>query len=604
MVCAASRAIAAASSLITVFLTSLPATSRLAVGDTAMAEDVRLAGGGWALRTICVLGAAAMAAAAVYLFEPGLADLGFYVERGKYALAGYTLIYAALLVGFAATAGALRTGHALVDYALSFAAGPFALFALGFLFSALAVDAYVYRDPANYWVTLLAAPAALCFVAASLSEFAGRQAEASLAASGASRGALAGLLFVAFSFTAALAAVVIYINAGYLLFYLLQANLLDGSDIDLSRVGPALVTLLAQVVVERWQFVVIMGTVGALLIYGFTALSGMRDRASLGKRPALSSIDEAYVARCADALRAYADERGYAKNARRWLWLVALPSLLAPMMLASVVGFNLHNWVPRPYALEDLNVLGWHVYERTIGASAIAILSAGILWGVLPNAIIARLWRGYSEMAGWSGFATGQVTPEPYLRMAVSSGALSPEQPFEPGYFLHRLNTRHEPYFLFPAVLMSLAAGIAWHHDMSRYHVLTGKYVEVMSYWTLERQRYPYNAVRGIELECLIDDGRLVASYEIMLPDGYSVDLFDKKSFADHVNDLARVDALVPASVPRTFATRKGQSAFDPICVEALAAALPEEDAGRLRAVFRTEAWHRARWRERIGVAK
>ena len=151
---------------------------------------------------------------------------------------------------------------------------------------------------------------------------------------------------------------------------------------------------------------------------------------------------------------------------------------------------------------------------------------------------------------------------------------------------------------------MSLAAGIAWHHDMSRYHVLTDTYVEVMSYWTLERQRYPYTAVRGVELECLIDDGRPVASYEIMLPDGFSADLFEKKSFADHVSDLVRVDTLVPASVPRTFAMREGVSAFDPICVEVLVAASPEEDAGRLRAIFRTEAWHRARWRERIGVAK
>jgi len=568
-----------------------------------MAGDARPAGGGWTLRAICLLGAAAMAAAGVFLFEPAPADLGVYVERGKYALAGYTLIYAALLVTFAATVGVLRTGNALADYALSFAAGPIALFALGFLFLALAVDAYFYRDPANMWVAMFAIPAALCFIAMSLSEFADKQAETDGGGNDA-RGVLAGLVTVTFYFVFALAAVVIYINAGYLLFYLLQANLLDGSDIELSRIGPAVITLLAQVAVERWQFVVIMGTAGALLIYGFTALAGMLGRSRQRHKPELSSADEAYVARCADELRAYADGRGYARHARTWLWFVALPSLLAPMMLASVVGFNLHNWVPRPYALEELRVLGWHVYERTMGASAIVMMFAGILWGVLPNAIISRLWRGYSEMAGWSGFATGQAAPEPYLRLAVSRGAVSPEQRFDPGHFLHRLNTMFEPYFLFPAVLMSLAAGIAWHHDMSRYHVLTDRYVEVMSYWTLERQRYLYSEVRGVELECLIDDGKPVASYEIMLPNGFSADLFNKKNFADHVDDLARVDALVPASVPRMFATREGQSAYDPVCVEALVAGLPEEDAGRLRGVLRTETWHRTRWRERIGVAK
>lgn len=560
---------------------------------------------GWMLRAICLLGAAAMAAVGAFLFEPALVDLGLYLERGKYALAGYTLIYGALLVAFAATAGAVRTRNVLANYSISLVTGPVALFALGFLFAALAADAFFYRDPPNLWVALLAAPAVLCFVAASLSQFVDGPQTSS--GTGRSTGTLARIVVVTFYFVLALAAAVAYVNIGYLLFYLLQANLLDGNDIDVGRIGPALVTVLHQVAAERWQFVLIVGAAGAFLIYSFTTLfawaAGTSSRAS--PRP-LAPEEAAFVERCAQELRAYAEAMGYSPDAKRLLGFVVLPSLFVPLLIAAIVGINLHNWVPRPYDPEALAAAGWHVYERSAGFSAVAMLFAALFWSVLPNAILARISRGYSEMAGWASFASDSntIALETILASLLRAGKLSLRQTLDPGRMLHYINTVWEPLFMYPAVLFTFVAAIAWHHDMSRYHVLTDRHVEVMEYWTLERHRYPYTAVRGVEIACTFDDGRPSASYEIALPDGFSVVLFDKRNLADHAGDLARVDALVPASVPRAFATHEGQSAYDPLCVEALAATLAKEDAGRLRTAFRTEVWHRARWQERIGAAK
>jgi hypothetical protein len=572
-----------------------------------MLGDQRAAGGGFALAAINLFGATAMLAVAAFLFEPSIIDIGVYIERGKYALLGYTLTYAGTLV-LIAIAGGVRTGRAFVNYAASLAVGSIALLALGLLFAALAADALFYREPANVWVGLLALASVVCFSASFAGEVAERQVQAATPV--AARGFFGTFLTTGALLTAALAAAMVYVNAGVFLFYVLQANVLEGVDIDFGRFAAGVIIVVRDVIAERGPLAVILGLLGAFAISLFAGLAALGERASQRAAPPakLSEDDTAFITRSATELWAYAEARGYGGHAKSLLWLVTLPSLLAPAILGSIIGLNLHNWVPRPYTPEALHVLGWHVYEREVGFASIAMIFAGIFWGALPNAILARLSRAYSEMVGWSGFANGQTAIEPYLATFLRSGFLSRDKAFDPGAFLHRLNTMYEPYMLFPAVFLSLAAAVAWHHDMSRYHVLSGRYVEVMNYWTLEKHRYPYASVQGVKLGCTYDDGRAVASYEIALPDGFSINLLWRHA-DERLDDLARVDGLMPPAVPRTFRTtqplfREARSGFDPVCLEELAGGLPEAEGERLRAIFRVEEWHKARWLERTTAPK
>lgn len=581
-----------------------------------MSGDSRPAGGGWTLRAICVLGAAAMAAAGAYLFEPELTDLGFYVERGKYALAGYTLIYAALLVAFAATAGVLRTGLSALDFVLSLFTGPLALLGLGAVFAVLAGEALFFRDPVNYWVGVLAIPAALCFAASSLAEKAEKVADAEDAVTGLddeaddndSKGSgTLGLLvwFVTF-ITVTLVAVFLAIQAGFALYYLLQANLLDGRDIEVERIGPMLLELARKVVAEQWLFAVVTASIIGGLLFLFIVASAFFTR---GKPERVINDDEAtalwlYAAQ----LRAYADARGYSRDATRILWFVVLPSLLAPMAILLIAAFG-SSWFSGPYGPDALALLGWHVYEHRLGFAAVVLLLAALLWGVLPNAILSRLSHGYAERAGWSGFATGRLSVEEYLAKVYRAGALSLDQPFDPGAFLRRINTAFEPYFLFPAVPLTLAGAILLHHDSSRYYLLTEDYVEVMSYWSLERHRYPYSRVQGVVLGCSYGkNDREDATYSIVLPDGFSIELF-KNGPENHIADLSKIDAKIGNSVPRSYAVRTRpfraeESRYDALCVETLASSLAEEDGDRFRAIFRAEEWQRQRWEQRTTAPK
>lgn len=581
-----------------------------------MSGDARPAGGGWMLRAICALGAAAMAAAGAYLFEPALVDLGLYVERGKYALAGYTLIYAALLVGFAATAGVVRTGFASVDFVFSLFTGSLALIGLGAIFAVLAGDALFFRDPANLWVGCLAVPAALCFAASTLSEKAEKVAEQEdtgedlelddTAGDSGTKNGLAGIFvwFVTF-ITVTLVSVMLAIQAAFALFYLLRANLLDGRDIDAAQIGPLLLTLVRNVVAEQWVFAVATaGILGALFLV-FLAASALLTRGRPAR--AINEEEDALLGLFAAQLHVYAKARGYSGDATRILWFVVLPSLFAPMAILLVVALS--GSFSGPYDPDALAQLGWHIYEHRLGPSVVVLLFAALLWGVLPNAILSRLSHGYAERAAWSGFATGRQSVEDYLAKLYRAGALSLDLPFDPGAFLRRINTSFEPYFLFPAVPLTLAGAILWHHDISRYYLLTERYVEVMSYWSLERHRYPYSSVQGVILGCTYSkNGREDATYSIVLPDGFTIELF-RNGPDNHVADLAKVDAKIGYAAPRSYAVRTpllrpAESSYDALCVETLASTLPEPEADTFRLIFRAEDWQRQRWEERTAAPK
>lgn len=583
-----------------------------------MSGDLRRAEGGWALQAICVLGAAMMAAVGAYLLEPALTDLGLYVERGKYTLAGYVLLYAALIVGFAATAGIVRTGLSAADFVLSLFTGSLALIGLGSIFAALAGDALFFRDPVNFWVGLLAIPAALCFAASSLAEKAEkaddkREAETEqttddVVDSSSRGGGLLRLLLWFVTFIAiTLVGVMLAIQAGFTLFYLLQANLLDGRDIEVTRIGPLLFETARDVVAKQWFFAVLTAGVIGVLGVLFIAASALLTR----DKPDRSINDDEATAiwLYAAQLRAYAEARGYSRAPMRLVWLVILPSLFAPMAIFLAVALSGVSWFSGPYQADALGQLGWHIYEHRLGFSIVVLLFAALLWGVLPNAILSRLSHTYAERAGWAGFASGRQSVEDYLAAQYRAGTLSLDQPFDPGPFLRRINTAFEPYFLFTAVPLTLAGAIFAYHDTSRYFLVTERHIEVMSYWSLEKHLFSFSQVQGVVLGCSYDkNGHEDATYSIVLPDGFSIELF-RNGPENHVEDLAKVDTKVAQTVPRSFAVltpllRAEEDRYDALCVETLASSLSELDRDRFRTIFRVEDWHRQRWEQRTSAPK
>lgn len=546
-----------------------------------------------------VTGAALMFAAAAYLLNPTLVDLGFYLEARKHELLAYTLIYAAGLIVISATVGAIRTGNLIGDVIASLTVGSFALLGLGIIFGSLAIAALLADEP-NVWLALLALPSALCLRAA-LTWDSRKTAPTPPAQRWTIGRASASYVWAAAYFSISFAVGFVVLGAGYVLFRLLEANLIDGMDIHLGRVLSRAPDALWTVTVNFGPTLLLLGVAFALAIAAINfvgwALGGLFALLPRAEPRGLTHEEAAYIVRSEAAVRRYAEERGYSRFAAPIVG-GALANTTVFVGLGAYFALHLHKWIPRPYSAEQLQGIGWHLYYNEPTNALLPIIFAFIGWSLLPFAVAYRLSPTFAEMYGWSGFGLkrANVSPAPYIEGMVHSGQLSLSRTFDPGNFLRDLNKSFEPYFFIPAVILTFIAAIIWHHDVSRYYLMTEDRIEVMNYWTLEKQRTTYAEVSDVILGCEFDsDDRPDLSYEIRLPNDFSIELLK----IDELLRLYRVDGKIPGTVERLFG-----AGYDAHCIEKLAAGLPGFGGEMVREVFRVEEWHRRRWEKRISKPK
>jgi hypothetical protein len=200
-------------------------------------------------------------------------------------------------------------------------------------------------------------------------------------------------------------------------------------------------------------------------------------------------------------------------------------------------------------------------------------------------------WPWYAEAHGWLGLA--ETPPDTAIRTLLQSGTLSPSERFDPGKALRDLSGMFSTTFAIAAVLLTFVTAILWHHDQSRYFLITDEYVEVMDYWTLQKHRYGFDKIARVDLHCSDKD----AEYELVLPDGFSVDVLDRSSLRNRFSDLKRVDAKVGETVARNLPPIDYEDY--PPCIEDLVRDWAEADADAAKEIFRLEDWQRQRWIQR-----
>ena len=89
---------------------------------------------------------AVLVIAGVYLIDPTLLDLGLYIEAGRYALAGGFLIYAGLVLAYAAVFGLMPPRHGLPRELAATIFGTLGRFCVGAIMLLLSLRA-VTADP-------------------------------------------------------------------------------------------------------------------------------------------------------------------------------------------------------------------------------------------------------------------------------------------------------------------------------------------------------------------------------------------------------------------------------------------------------------------------
>jgi len=558
------------------------------------------------LRQVNYLVCVVMAAAATYLLDPTIADLGVALSPDRTALIGVFLLYTAFVLGFATRYPTASSGNAFADIFLLFVVGSIPLMALGGLQLAFAAQALFVSEPPNLFIALLGIPGVLSFAAMVFVDIEKKRAEISAnddpsTTSDAGkvdvrRGVVANFLFGAV-FAAYMAVFVLWLTVGIWLYYRLQGLMFEGATFDLQAFGDELDDLfhrmLPTAVGVLIAVVVVVPAIGIVTVL----LQWISHRGARRANRDLSVQEIEFIETSEAAVRAYAERQGYT----RYVWtynLAYLVLLLFMMGLALLLGLSTGAGADVPAGSESAG--GLRLYFQDVGPSLVVLVFAGILWTSLPAMVISRLSRRYSERAAWISLATNEayLTVRGRLTTFVRTDRLSRVNAFDPGRFLHETSLSFEPYFFYPTVAVTLFAGYLLFLDRNNYDLLTEDNIEVVEYWSLEKIQFGYDDVERVELTCYFDKkGNAQTGYELFLPQGHTVDIFEKMDLKTRLAAYEAVDRkLVDARVPFKFATRKPwfeaeSYAYDPACVETLTRDLDSTARDRAKRLFRLADW-------------
>lgn len=551
---------------------------------------------------------AAMVATSVYLLDPLLFDPSGAHEPGRWNLVAGFLIYAAFVLAFGTAYPRVQTKSATLNMFLVFAVGSVPLMAVGFMELALAVQA-LFAEPMRFWVALLAVPGTLSLLAMFNADVEVEKAEraeeleaAETITADSGKGnagstlkahVLAGLLLAP-----AMAVLAVWIGAAFGLYYMLAATLLADKRFDEEALGSQVALLWHAVVPVALPTVLAIALIMPAIGIVVALLRWISLRGARNANRDLTAEEMVYIEESEKVVRAYAEARGYSKG----YWLVAigyLPLLIGMMGATLYVSFNIERWLG-PVVAGRADAGDVFLYINDVGFSLLILLFASILWTAVPGMVAARFSKQLGERSGWMnvGVQEQYVSLTGRLTNFVRTGRLKPRAPIDPGRFLIEAGRSLEPFMLYPAVGLTILGLVFWQLDRGDYELITGRYIEVVDYWTQQPTRFAYADVESVEIECWFGkNDSLDVAYRIKLPDGHSVDLFDAGAIADQLSAYEKVEAhLVAAGARFDFATREpwGKAAFYAYhsdCVIRLAAEHDASTAERVRRLMRLDAW-------------
>lgn len=302
------------------------------------------------------------------------------------------------------------------------------------------------------------------------------------------------------------------------------------------------------------------------------------------QRRDLTAEEVAFVEASEAEVRSYAETKGYTRH--NWAAVLLFFATVA-LMFASF--FAVMFWVEdvRAEAAAAAAVGGPHVVSLPFDFPLLlVIMPVGLLWGVLPLAILSYASRWFAEWRGWLGITGTEryYSLQYHLARAVRKGRLSAKERFDPARFLRDGSNEPWPYGLAILVALTVVAALLLYVHLRSYAVVTEAYVETPTGWTQSRTRLPLAQLKRVEIECYEGKRDFTVGYTLVLPSGDTVVLFRIGSLFDRLADIEAIDrSLTAARVP--FVAAEG--AFERSCVDAVASRFDPEDTRRVKALLR-----------------
>ncbi|MBI1212501.1 MAG: hypothetical protein GC190_13635 [Alphaproteobacteria bacterium] len=553
----------------------------------------------------------AMALVAAYLMRPSLVDLGFYVEGRRYELVALFLIYAAFVL-VAATLWRDNTRTTLVgQLASQILYGPGPLLGTAIIEAVLAGKALL-ADPLKLWVAAFAVPAILAIttmidsdVRSTKRRHGGGEKHIdgetdSDTGKTAARNIVTGFLIAGVSTAAAMVPFFLMLALGFALFYSLDAVIFAGEDRSLTWFIGVVPRVFQDALPRILPAVVAIGVVLPLLGVVFAVTNWLTKIGRKNVDRDLSHAEIDFVERALAALQHYIAGQGRRRGRAA---LIGFVLLLVMIIAPTVVLLIWHDWIVATlYEPARVRGLGWYIYVDDVGPGSVAVLFASIFVFWSLTYVVYRIWPGLAERLAAT---TSEASLLQRLVSAVRRGELKIGQDFDPGKFLRDSSLMHESLVHIATAVVVFLTVVLWYRDRADYDLITDNSIVAGDYWTLKPIQFSYADVRGVEIECWINDkGNLDIGYDIRLPSQRYVPMVQSKHISTDLDKYAVVDEKLRAlGKPFGFAVRRPLAraafvAFDPDCVRRIS-----EDRGlardRVERIFHLDDWYQQLWKKR-----
>jgi hypothetical protein len=546
--------------------------------------------------------AGAMLVAGVYLLDPAAVDLGFELEAARTWIVGAFLIAAAAALVFKlAFPKGLESGSLALDTLAMFTLGDIAHFAYAFIALGIGGEALI-ASPANYWAALFLVPGMVSLAIAfsddddeDADKGAGEpdeDAEDDETSADGDRVTVgeAGRmsLFLGALFAGYMIAIALLVSVGIWTHQRLRGAIFDGEVLD-GASAAALWTAIVKVVPGVAPIAIaLVAVLGAIFFLSLVLPWPSSWRSTPSAKGGLSAAGDAFVEASEKAVIAYARAQGYGSSLMDFFGFL---SVMGAIGVGAIVMFGVIEFMkPQPAGPSFPLVIAPGGVSMIVGFFAFLML-----W-IVPQSIMSRLSRRFSERAGW---VLLRPSKNPYalrekIAAFVRTGQLSTARPIDPGAFLHAANLSVERYYYVPAAVTGAVALFLLHRDLTTADVLTAETIEVTDYWTAAMTRFTYTDVRRVELRCyLTDKSATQEAYVLHFKDGQSVDIFgSNEAVAAQLAALEAIDAKLTAlGVPFVPGAHQGWfkgdvPGYEPACVERLAEEFGQELQPRIKALF------------------
>lgn len=128
----------------------------------------------------------------------------------------------------------------------------------------------------------------------------------------------------------------------------------------------------------------------------------------------------------------------------------------------------------------------------------------------------------------------------------VRAQKINADDAFDPKQFYDLVYHRFDWFFRWPTFVLLPLTLVTGYLDYQQVEFITQEEIVIGDYWTGRQYSYSFDDIEYVDIDCRGSDDSVILSYDIVLPAGQKVDLFDA-NLRQNLEKIEEVDRIVVA---------------------------------------------------------